>query len=275
LDRFIVFLNKVFRKPNLQGRESAEAYATWEYDVGKRVVSEYMEPQCDVEGKKVLDIGCGLGGKTVAYGEGLARVVYGTDVDSSMADAGARFAENAQLQVPWAFFVSDAARLPLSDGEFDTVISNDAMEHFSEPETAIGEMARVTREGGAIWVLFTPHFSPRGSHLYDYIYTPWCHLLFRRRDLEGAIRRVLQSSPEWPDEAVEGALKQIMAFYDNDLNHMSIRRFFRLIAGHPNLEVTFRDFRLNKYPFLKFLSRIPGICELVTGNVICRLEKTG
>jgi ubiquinone/menaquinone biosynthesis C-methylase UbiE len=78
------------------------------------------------------------------------------------------------------------------------------MEHFSEPEHALREMARVVKPGGAIWIFFTPHFSPLGSHLYDYIYTPWCHLLFTRGQLQSAIRTILRErTPDAPREQTE------------------------------------------------------------------------
>ena len=52
------------------GRESSRAYSEWEHTVGADLVRTYLEPAGDLKGKRVLDIGCGLGGKTVAYGEG-------------------------------------------------------------------------------------------------------------------------------------------------------------------------------------------------------------
>ena len=65
----ILFMNRFFRRPNVEGRESDTAYSEWEHKWGSELVRTYMEPAGDVRGKTVLDIGCGLGGKTVAYEE--------------------------------------------------------------------------------------------------------------------------------------------------------------------------------------------------------------
>jgi ubiquinone/menaquinone biosynthesis C-methylase UbiE len=265
-----------------------------------------------------LDIGCGLGGKTVAYGEAGAAEVFGADLAVDHAVASQEFAKRkftgalgvpakrkftgapglsteksglteptdpaerklvggpGEHQVGWGFSVADAAVLPFADGAFDTVVANDAMEHFAKPESAVREMARVTKKGGAIWLFFTPHYSPLGSHLYDYVYTPWCHLVFRRSDLEGAIRKVLQSrEPDSDPAEIDERIEQIMTSYDNDLNHMSVRWFFRIIRNHPELKVAYEEFRPAKFSILKPLTRVPFIRELVTGTVVCRLERIG
>ena len=270
----ILFLNKLFRRPGVGGRESAQAYSEWEYEWGRHVVGEHLEPAGDLRGKRVLDIGCGLGGKTVAYEEAGAAEVVGADLLEANAVASLRFAAQKTTGFAGGFLVGDASRLPMADRTFDTVVANDAMEHFSEPEAAVAEMARVTRPGGAIWLFFTPHFSPLGSHLYDYIYIPWCHLLFSRGTLASAIRKVLaQRDPQADPAQIEQRLEEIMTSYDRDLNHMSVRWFERIIAARPELRVAQRELRPAKFGFFKPLTKVPMVRELFTGFVVCRLER--
>jgi ubiquinone/menaquinone biosynthesis C-methylase UbiE len=274
MDSFIYKLNNVFRPPNVAGRESEEAYSEWEHHWGRELSREYLEPAGDVAGKTVLDVGCGLGGKTVAYGEAGARAVIGTDIATRHIEASREYATGRMPELPWGFFTSDAASLPLGDACFDTVVANDAMEHFPEPGRALGEMRRVTRQGGAIWIFFTPHFSPLGSHLYDYLYTPWCHVLFTRSQLERAITRVVRARMAGePEETVAARVGGIMASYDNDLNHMSIRKFLRIVREVGGLRVSMLELRPIKFGALRPLTRLPGIREFVTGFVVCRLEK--
>jgi ubiquinone/menaquinone biosynthesis C-methylase UbiE len=276
MEFLILLLNKVFRPPNVEGRESGDAYFRWEHRWGSEVAAAYLEPAGDLEGKRVLDVGCGLGGKTVAYGERGAAAVIGADILETNARASQSHAGKTAAADRTAFLTADAAVLPFPDQAFDTVVANDAMEHFSRPERALDEIHRVTKRGGAVWIFFTPHFSPLGSHLYDYIYTPWCHLLFTRSQIEGALRRVLRARmPGSAGAEVEERLGEIMRSYDEDLNHMSVRRFLRIVAGTPSLAVTMLELRPAKFRALKPLTRVPGLRELVTGFVVCRLEKAG
>ncbi len=276
MSKFILFLNKFFRRPNVQGRESGEAYSKWEHQWGLDTAINYLEPSGDLEGKKVLDVGCGLGGKTVAYVERGAKAVFGADILESNAAASQSYAAGLKAASGrTAFLVGDAAVLPFDDEVFDTVVANDAMEHFAHPGVALAEMRRVTRPGGALWVFFTPHYSPLGSHLYDYIYTPWCHLVFSRSQIESAIRDILaQRGESGAAGDVGDRLKEIMRSYDEDLNHMSVRRFFRLVAGQTGLAPTRVELRPAKFRWLAPLTRVPVIRELFTGFVVCRLERT-
>lgn len=258
----------------MEGRESGEAYSRWEHRWGLETATAYLEPAGDLEGKRVLDVGCGLGGKTAAYAERGASAVTGADIAEANAAASRAFAATMDLTDRSSFLTGDAAALPFADQSFDTVVANDAMEHFSRPERALSEMGRVTRKGGSIWIFFTPHFSPLGSHLYDYIYTPWCHLLFTRSQIERALRRVLPGRLDGVgEEELEERLREIMRSYDEDLNHMSVRRFLNMVARTPSLAVTFLELRPAKFAVLKPLTRVPVLRELVTGFVVCRLER--
>jgi len=271
MTQLILWLNRVFRRPNVGGRESQDAYSRWEHHWGREFARQYLTPAGDLAGKRVLDVGCGLGGKTVAYAEAGARVA-GTDIMVEYAEQSRVFAEQNNAQA--SFFASDAAALPVRDSVFDTVVANDAMEHFAEPARALTEMARVTRPGGAIWIFFTPHYSPLGSHLYDYVYTPWCHLVFTRGQLQSAIRRVLQDrEPSADAGTIDARLAAIMASYDRDLNHMSVARFLSIVREVSGLRIATLELRPARYAVLKPFTRIPGLRELVTGFVVCRLER--
>ncbi len=267
----IVWLNRVFRRPNVGGRESPESYSRWEHHWGEEFARSHMNPHGDLAGRRVLDVGCGLGGKTVAYAEAGARAV-GLDLVEENIAQSRRYAEEQGASA--GFLVADAAALPVRDETFDTVVANDAMEHFADPAAALAEMARSVVKGGAVWIFFTPHYSPLGSHLYDYVYTPWCHLLFTRGQLARAIRRIVEERKAGETEAeLDARVDAIMESYDRDLNHMSVGRFLRIVRSVPALRVSALELRPAKYAWLAPLTRVPGVRELVSGFVICRLER--
>ena len=97
----------------------------------------------------VLEVGCGTGLLLERFGK-LARSARGVDLSPGMlAHARAR-----GLTVDEA----SATALPFADASFDVACSFKVLAHVREIETALAEMARVVRPGGAVIAEFyNPH----------------------------------------------------------------------------------------------------------------------
>jgi SAM-dependent methyltransferase len=108
----------------------------------------FAEPWC--RGREVLDVACGVGYGTAHLARVAARAV-GADVsEEAIAYARRRYAaENVE------FVVADAAALPFEAATFDCVVSFETIEHLTEPEAALAEIARVLRPHGT-YVVSTP-----------------------------------------------------------------------------------------------------------------------
>jgi SAM-dependent methyltransferase len=267
LARCIARLDRLFPPVRVGGRESGEAYSHWEYETGRSLLAEYAAHFGPLGGTTVLDIGCGLGGKTVAYAEAGARAV-GVDIAPEHVTQSVSFALSRGAAVP--FLVGDAGSLPFRDGTFDLVVANDAMEHFTDPRSALAELVRVVRPGGVIYLFFTPWGSPLGSHLYDYIRTPWCHLVFPERLLGAVLATVLERRGS-ADPA--GEADSLIDAYHAELNRLTVRRYRKIVADTPGIEVVTEERRPPKFSFLSPLTRIPLLGELFTGTVISFLRK--
>ena len=98
-------------------------------------------------GMRVLDIGCGLGteSKLLARDD---RTVIGLDYDLGTAGL-------AQAAID-GVVCGDARRLPFRTNSLDWVSSSHIIEHFTDPERHVAEIARVLRPGGRLVVL-TPN----------------------------------------------------------------------------------------------------------------------
>jgi ubiquinone/menaquinone biosynthesis C-methylase UbiE len=271
MKRFIASLVYVFDRllprPRVGGRESSEAYSLWEYRIGKGILDSYGRRLGDLAGRRVLDIGCGLGGKTVAYAEANA-VVTGVDISRDNVARSRAFARERGVE---ADFVAGAAeRLPFAGGSFDAVIANDSLEHFGDPEAALREIARVLKPGAPVFLFFTPWKSPLGSHLYDYIGTPWCHLIFP----EWLIRSLLER-----DVAARGVAdpareaEKLMNEYHTELNRITVKRYVEIVRGISELETVMEERKPAKFGFLKPLLRIPIAGDYVTGTVVAILRR--
>jgi SAM-dependent methyltransferase len=100
-----------------------------------------------LEGKRVLDMGCGVGMYTGAFAR-YSKHVVGVEVEADRARA-------AYEQVPRiAQAVGEA--LPYVTHSFDVVFSHEVLEHVREDRLCAEEMVRITRPGGHI-VIFVPN----------------------------------------------------------------------------------------------------------------------
>ncbi len=260
-------IDKLFPRPRVEGRESHQAYSEWEFRTGKALLEKYPEQLGDLGGKRLLDIGCGLGGKTVVYSDAGADV---TGVDIDPVHCAGAVAYSLKKGCPAGFICGDAGSLPFPDGSFDLVVANDSMEHFPDPAAALGEIVRVTRKGGRVFLFFTPWGSPLGSHLYDHIRTPWCHLLYS----DDMLRRLLEIRfRERGDEDPAGNAAKAIEEYNLENNRISVAGYRRILDSIPGIEVELEELIPPKFGFLRPLTRVPLIGEFFTGTVVSFLRK--
>lgn len=99
----------------------------------------------DVNGRKVLDYGCGHGMAAVVLARRGA-VVSGFDLSHAYVVEAARRAEANQVRAD--FVQADAHRLPFADAAFDAVWGS-AILHHLDLAIAVRELHRVMRPGGA------------------------------------------------------------------------------------------------------------------------------
>lgn len=95
-----------------------------------------------LEGKRVLDVGCGDGAFTEKLAH-LGAAAVGVDTSSTMIAA-------AQTRKEGTFQVADAMALPFPDGAFDVVTAVTVLCVCGEPDKMVKEMARVLRPNGRL-----------------------------------------------------------------------------------------------------------------------------
>ena len=111
----------------------------------------------------MVDIGGGAGYFTAEF---RAR---GADCYLFEPDPAELFGER---RAPEGAVLADGYWLPVRDGGADICFSSNVLEHVADPIGLIGEMIRVTRPGGLIYLSFTNWYSPWGGHEMS----PWHYL---------------------------------------------------------------------------------------------------
>jgi SAM-dependent methyltransferase len=275
----VVWLNRRLPRPHIGGRESPDAYSQWEYDSGRAIFTEHFGTTA-LPGARLLDVGCGLGGKTAWYAESGVRQVVGIDIALEHVRQSLRFVR-ARGGAERAFVArADAMRLPFAAASFDVVTANDSMEHFADPGAALAELARVLKPAGRLFLYFTPYRSPLGSHLYDYVRIPWCQVVLSRSILYATLERAVQDAEHrtgGPDAAARAAsrYREVVRYFEQDVNGITVRRFGEIVERTPALRVRRIHYEPPKFKFLRPLLAVPPLREYFAGLVFADLERVG
>ncbi|SIT53419.1 Methyltransferase type 11 [Mesorhizobium prunaredense] len=102
-----------------------------------------------LNGKTILDVGCGSGGITLHLLErhGAAHVV-GFDVERPVIEAARKRATARGLSGRANFVQAPPGPLPFTDASFDVVFSKDALLHVPDKDALFAEIVRVLKPGG-------------------------------------------------------------------------------------------------------------------------------
>ncbi|MFC1511038.1 class I SAM-dependent methyltransferase [Candidatus Margulisiibacteriota bacterium] len=113
-----------------------------------------------MQGKIVLDLGCGACGGCWILAQEASRVV-GVDIAAEAIDYCAKNWPKDNI----SYLTADALTLPFSDKYFDTVVSFEVIEHIDAYQKYLTEVNRVLRPDG-VFILSTPNrtiVSPNGT----------------------------------------------------------------------------------------------------------------
>ncbi|MBA9004417.1 MULTISPECIES: methyltransferase domain-containing protein [Thermomonospora] len=104
-------------------------------------------------GDRLLDVGCGAGEEARRLAGMVAPAGEVTAVDLSAEAIAVAAQRHDGSAVRYA--VADVGALPFPDGSFDGVRTERVLQHVSDPDRAVAELARVARPGGRLCLVDT------------------------------------------------------------------------------------------------------------------------
>lgn len=288
---FLLYLNSILTKiwniflPNIKTLDeltsgnSKTTYSIYTFHEARKEFNLFFSEFVKLEDKKILDIGCGSGGKTCFYARDSFCV--GLDVDSSRLKKAIDFAHEESLAQGFRCILGDSVHLPFRSESFNIVFINDVMEHLADPSSTLREAKRILKKGGYMYITFTSYNAANGSHLTDWIRIPWIHFLFPEKVIIMALLQLSEKKPiilhKFPRLQSSSIPKRITDFVD--INGITLKKFKAIITAlnsQSELSIrslTFRSWYSENYTRF-ILEKLPvSIADFLARKVVCILEK--
>nr|WP_229690783.1 class I SAM-dependent methyltransferase [Sphaerisporangium melleum] len=214
------------------------------YGLLARDTAAQLAGYADLPGALVADVGGGPGYFTEALR------AYGARTLCVDCDAGEMMARDGA--VPEGAILGSALDIPLRDGSVDVCFSSNVLEHVPDPWRMAGEMLRVTRPGGVVYLSFTNWLSPWGGHETS----PWHYLGGHR-----AARRYERRYGRRPKNV-----------YGESLYPVSVAGALRWARSRTDAAVLAARPRYHP-EWATGVVRLPGVREIVTWNLLIVLRR--
>jgi len=125
-----------------------------------RIIMNKIKKISDLEGKRLLDVGCGDGSFTIELSSNF-KEVHAIDVQQDYINS---FSQKIRNQNKYILHTMSACEMNFPKEYFDTVISIETIEHVSDLTSAVSELYRVLRRGGELIITCPNRLFPFETH---------------------------------------------------------------------------------------------------------------
>lgn len=281
-------LSRSLKKPPSAQASDADSYAAWREDEMRASWQRFSD--ADIDGKDVLDFGCGEGPLSLFLAkEKRPKSILGVDIDAvaiERANVALDAAQRTLSTQQVSFALGDTSGIPAPDQSADTILAFDCMEHVMDPEAILAEWHRVLRPGGKVLIEWYPFKGPYGPHMNGLVPIPWAHVIFGEKALFETAAR-LYDAPDYEadhwdlDEngkKLPNKWAQVKSFREQGyLNELDIPTFNRMVAdvGFTIVRQDNRGFGQSgaKHAIGKALLKLPVIDEYFISYTLIELQK--
>jgi len=173
----------------------------------------------DARGKRILDIGCGIGGPALEMASTHGANVVGIDLEAPLVARAAQSATDLQLADQCTFQTVVAGPLPFADESFDIVISAGAFTQIADKSGILAEAFRILKPGG--YLSCYDWLKPAGEYSEDM--RQWFKL-------EG-LTYELETFSGYRDLFIDCGFTDVVAEDATDWYRIEARREYELVRG--------------------------------------------
>lgn len=203
---------------------------------------ELIKANFNLQGKDVLDFGCGMGHMSLWFAREMGAQVDGVDIDENHITVAEEL--NKKYQVPHVHFSLQNIITDPIEKQYDFIFLNDVIEHIIDEwlDKTLDVLIRNNlKPGGIIFFSYPPWEGPHAGHLQPATKMPWVHFLPHKM-----VMRIIEKK----NTQLVGRHNLLEHYLE--LNHMSHSKLSRLLKKYP-LQQVFRKShtKLNKLPFFR------------------------
>ena len=129
--------------------------------IAPKIVEDFTKRAGNPEGKEVLDVGFGNGLTAAAFVSAGAKVA-GLEVSEDLAQFAQEVFADRELDANLQLY--DGTHFPFENNTFDYAYSVSVLEHTSDPQAVLSEVARVLKPGGKFYLAFPNKLNPKETH---------------------------------------------------------------------------------------------------------------
>lgn len=167
-------------------RQSLDDYWQWQYDTSAEYFDKFFDLVARLPNARVVDIGCGLGGRTCYLAQAGAGQVLGTDINQTeIGQAKELMHRHLETRICAKLRFQTASELPADQEleQYDIALLVDALEHVHDPTETLNQAYAYLRPGGVCYFSTWGWYHHQASHLGSIIPIPFATLFFSDRTI--------------------------------------------------------------------------------------------